>query len=218
MNKRQSNLEYKKGVYGKNYANLRKKEYNGKKDYTVRELGEKLFISASTISAIEKESRLPTIEQVLAYKHLFRVSLDYLTGETDVLSADLQYVCKYTGLSEKAITNISMDNPINEINRHRIISFLENNAFIEFIDVFQDYLDEYVYDTSRKEDIEEINNKIEEIEDLLSNPPEDDVIIDDRKALKKQLKKLQDEHDFYYWKMEHSIKDFIKALIEEYEQ
>ena len=75
MNKKQSNLEYVKGVYGKNYANLRKKEYNSKKDYTVRELADKLFISASTISAIEKETRLPTVDQVLIYKKFFGVSL-----------------------------------------------------------------------------------------------------------------------------------------------
>ena len=73
MNKKQDNLEYVKG-YGKNYADLRKKEYNHVKDYTVRELADELFISASTISKIENEKVYPTVEQVKSYKKFFHVS------------------------------------------------------------------------------------------------------------------------------------------------
>ena len=57
MNKKQSNLEYKKG-YGENYANLRKTEYNGKgKDFTVRELEKLIGVSYTAINLIEKEKR-----------------------------------------------------------------------------------------------------------------------------------------------------------------
>lgn len=109
MNKPQSNLYYKKG-YGKNFANLRKKEYNGKEDYTVRGLAEKLKIASSTISLIEKEQRIPTIEQINMYKGFFGVSLDYLVGETNIIKASKKAICEYTGLSEKAI---------NALNRYK---------------------------------------------------------------------------------------------------
>lgn len=102
MNKAQSNLKYKKG-YGKNYANLRKKGYNDKEDYTVRGLAEKLGITPSTISLIEKEQRTPTIEQVNIYKDFFNVSLDYLTGETKTMCPKLGEVCKMLGLNENTV-------------------------------------------------------------------------------------------------------------------
>lgn len=105
MNKKQVNLEYKKG-YGKNFANLRKKEFNGIKDYPIRELAKLLNISHTSISFIEKETRPPTIEQINIYRKFFNVSLDYLAGYTSVSKPDLSMICEYTGLSEKAIENL----------------------------------------------------------------------------------------------------------------
>lgn len=105
MNKTQINLEYKAG-YGANYANLRKKQYNKKRDYSVRELAAELNISSTTISLIEKERREPTVEQVLIYKKFFGASLDYLVGDVKTINADLQTVCEYMGLSEETVKNI----------------------------------------------------------------------------------------------------------------
>ncbi len=116
MNKKQDNLEYAKG-YGKNYADLRKKEYNHVKDYTVRELADELFISASTISKIENEKVYPTVEQVKSYKKFFHVSLDYLTGETKAKQSDIQMICEYTGLSEKAIHTLVEFKKCQELDR-----------------------------------------------------------------------------------------------------
>lgn len=113
MNKPQENLEYKKG-YGANFANLRKKEFNGEKNFTVRELGNELGISYTTISLIEKEERFPTVAHVKAYKDFFNVSLDYLVGETNVIQPSLQAVCEYTGLSEKAINVLTAFKELNE--------------------------------------------------------------------------------------------------------
>lgn len=212
MNKKQSNLEYVKGVYGKNYANLRKKEYNSKKDYTVRELADKLFISASTISAIEKETRLPTVNQVLIYKKFFGVSLDYLTGDTEILKCDMQMVCDYTGLSKKSISNLSMDKILNEINRDMINQFLENESFIDFIMEFETYLNDYVYDEDYNKEVRLIEEKIEEIEYTI----EDDFDSKENKTkyYKNELKALNDERLFLIWKMEQSVKSIIEHLID----
>lgn len=102
MNKASINLDYKKR-YGQNYANLRKKEYNGKKDYSVRELAKILGLSPTSISFIETEQREPTIEQVKIYKKQFGVSLDFLTGETKVIHAEYRDICDFTVLSEVAV-------------------------------------------------------------------------------------------------------------------
>lgn len=131
MNKKQDNLEYVKG-YGKNYADLRKKEYNHVKDYTVRELADELFISASTISKIENEKVYPTVEQVKSYKKFFHVSLDYLTGETKAKQSDIQMICEYTGLSEKSVTLLRLLN---------LYSMQEDDHEIVVIDKIISYFD-----------------------------------------------------------------------------
>jgi transcriptional regulator with XRE-family HTH domain len=110
-NKAQINLKYKTG-YGRNYANLRKEKFNKKRDFTVRELSEFLRISYPTISNIETEKRFPTVEQVYLYKNFFKdfcdmdISLDYLVGETTVISPSLNGICNYLHISENAINSI----------------------------------------------------------------------------------------------------------------
>jgi transcriptional regulator with XRE-family HTH domain len=110
-NKAQANLKYKTG-YGRNYANLRKEEFNKKRDFTVRELAEFISISYPTISNIETEKRFPTIEQVYLYKNFFKdfcgmdISLDYLVGETAVISPSLNGICNYLHISESAANSI----------------------------------------------------------------------------------------------------------------
>lgn len=141
MNKSQSNLNYKKG-YGKNFANLRKKEYNGKEDYTVRGLAEKLKIASSTISLIEKEQRVPTIEQINMYKDFFDVSLDYLVGETNAIKADMKEICEYTGLSEKAIKKINAYNNMRAFSGFSEQRYIISNVLNTLIesDLFLEYL------------------------------------------------------------------------------
>lgn len=125
MNKKQSNLEYKKG-YGDNYANLRKTEYNGKgKNFTVRELEKLIGVSYTAINLIEKEKREPTVEQVLAYKHFFGVSLDYLTGESNATRVEMTEICKVTGLTEKAV------NTLRNLKNHVGISFPDIDYLID---------------------------------------------------------------------------------------
>lgn len=119
-NRAQVKLKFYDG-YGENFKALREKE-----GLTLSELGEQLFYSDKTISMIENESRLPTIEQLNRYIEKFNVSLDYLTGRTKAMTSDLQMICEYTGLSEKSVIalrefNDNFKNP-------------ENNGIINYID------------------------------------------------------------------------------------
>lgn len=139
MNKAQPNLEYIKGKYGANFAALRSKDRNGQgRDYTVRELGKLIGMSASSISLIEKEARLPTFEQTMLYKKFFGVSLDYLTGETNVGRVDLAQICEATGLSPEAVEIFSRNK-----EKSKLISLLITEDFdgaSTFIDELEDLL------------------------------------------------------------------------------
>lgn len=114
--------------YGNNWKNLR--EAN---KLTVRELAERIGISASTISAIETEARKPTIHHINLYWNYFDVSVDYLTGRTKASSIEYSEVSEFIKLSERAIRNIQWlgkDCNINEV--------LEDFTFLKMmIDTYQ---------------------------------------------------------------------------------
>lgn len=99
-NKPQVKLKCIKG-YGNNFKKLR--ELN---NLTQMQLSEQINFSDKVISLIEKEEREPTNEQLNAYCDRFNVSLDYLTGRTKAISATVQMICEFTGLSEKALLSL----------------------------------------------------------------------------------------------------------------
>lgn len=106
-NKPQANLKYHKG-YGENYRFLRKSYLINGKPCDVRRLS-KIFsengvgISYSIISAIENESREPTVEQAQIYHDFFNVPFDFLTGEIKTHKKELVEICTHTGLSGRAV-------------------------------------------------------------------------------------------------------------------
>lgn len=99
-NKAQPKLIFHKG-YGNNLKQLRKKH-----NLTLKEMGEKLNFSDKTINLIETETRYPTIEQINAYCSKFNVSLDYLTGRTNISEPTIEMISEYIGLSEEAIMEL----------------------------------------------------------------------------------------------------------------
>lgn len=73
------------------------------------ELAEELGASRASISAYENGDRVPDIEFLEATALYFDVSCDWLLGISDIETADLDVnmICKYTGLSEQAVYNLS---------------------------------------------------------------------------------------------------------------
>lgn len=67
-----------------------------------------LFLKDQTLEKYEKGDTLPNIEKAAEIAQYFGVSTDYLLGLSDVQSpdTDIQAICKYTGLSEKALNSI----------------------------------------------------------------------------------------------------------------
>lgn len=69
-----------------------------------KELAKAIGVTDNTISYFVSGSRVPNTEQIIEIAASLGVSTDYLLGVSDVQSTDtdLQAVCEYTGLSEKA--------------------------------------------------------------------------------------------------------------------
>lgn len=77
-----------------------------------QQVAKEIGLSAVTYGRYENGERKPPFEEMKLIVEYYHVSADYLFGLSDVKSVDedIQTVCKFTGLSEKAV------NKLNEIN------------------------------------------------------------------------------------------------------
>lgn len=93
---------------------------------THQEIADGVGISRQTIGQFLLGNTHPDTETLCKLADFFKVSTDYLLGRTDVKSADttLQDICKYTGLSEKATTLLSLSKDSEFYNILPIINFL----------------------------------------------------------------------------------------------
>ena len=80
---------------------------NKKKD-TLKNIAEKIGVTAQSLSLYETGKRTINIEILKDIAKYFNVSADYLIGLTDCKTTDtnLEAVCEYTGLTESSIQNI----------------------------------------------------------------------------------------------------------------
>lgn len=163
-NKPQVNLKFIKG-YGENFKKLRET-----KGLTQNQLYNEIHISDKSISLIEKEQRVPTIEQINIYCEYFNVSLDYLTGRTKIANPTNQMISDYTGLSDKAIDTLIEFKEENKATWYgdTINSILENIHFcsivIELTHLATSHnldqkIDQFKYLVTKKEILETILNK-----------------------------------------------------------
>lgn len=104
--------------FGKRLKELRKN--NG---LTQGELANKLSLTKSVVSAYENDIRLPSFDVLLALSRIFKVSTDYLLGqskiEADIIESRKQYI-DVTGLTEPEIE--SLRGLIHTMKEAKIIS------------------------------------------------------------------------------------------------
>ena len=64
-----------------------------------------LNCSVSAVGNYENGNRTPDFDGLIKLADLFSTTTDYLLGRTDITTSDknVEFVCKYTGLSEKAV-------------------------------------------------------------------------------------------------------------------
>ena len=130
-NRVQERLNFKTG-YGENWKRLRES-----KEKTVREFAKIIPMSYSSISKIENEIVTPTIAQINLYQEHFDCSLDYLTGYSTSLTTNLADVCKYTGLSEKAVLKLHNKTNNPRTNDTFMLSrIIESKEFDSILDLF----------------------------------------------------------------------------------
>ncbi len=96
-----------------------------------QKVADDLQISRASLEYYEKAKRAPDIEILHKIAEYFNTSSDYLIGRTPdkTIDIELQAVCKYTGLSEKAIHNLT---EMKE-NKFKVNLLFENKAVEDII-------------------------------------------------------------------------------------
>ena len=179
---------------------------------TAKELNQKAgFASPSAVPELIKGTRDLSLDAAKKLCSVMNVSLDYLTGLTDVRTIDVKIrdICKYTGLSEKAIRIITGSEPVDVVNEYskedlKLLSdFLSDGALLLFLrDV----------DASRKS----IEKAIRTSEKMLSNP---DCYLSDGDGGYDYAywheKTCDDYKDFRLWRYEaiEAITDYVKSKL-----
>lgn len=110
-----------------------------------KDVAEKIGVSRQALGKWAHGETVPDILDLKKLSEYFNVSADYLIGTSDVPSLDtnVQAVCDYTGLSEKAINEIRCFTEVGSNERNynyaKILSdFIENNG-IELLDILSKF-------------------------------------------------------------------------------
>lgn len=111
-----------------------------------KDLAKELGVSDNTISYFAKGERAPNLEQIIKISKIFNVSTDYLLGieKEPTNDKDLQFVCKYLGVSSKsvnAIRNAVFYNEIFNNNNSIVDEFLSIDEFDNFLFLISKYKD-----------------------------------------------------------------------------
>ena len=77
-----------------------------KHQYTQKAVADKIGCTVKTYRSFEHGDTRPKVSDLLQLSELYHVSTDYLLGLIEERNLDLEFVCKYTGLSENTIDNL----------------------------------------------------------------------------------------------------------------
>lgn len=171
-----------------------------------KDLAEYLGVPDNTISYFCNGKRMPNTEQIkkIAQWECFNTSADYLLGITEVASADkekeIDFISKYTGLSERAIEVLSIYNKSKRTKTEftPIIDKLLKSHKLTYICCC---IDEF------SEAIEQKNNVLDCLmtEDIrLSDTHED------KEKGFEEYEKLTDKADLNLFRLQEAITDFAK--------
>lgn len=162
---------------GDRYKNLRL-SIEEKNPISIKKLSELIGILPPRISELENGKRDMSLTELKAYHKYFKVSFEYLLGETDVSSAneDVKIACKVTGLNENAINNIIK---INSFKTGKGEELANNCSIIIGNDLFPELIERVMYYVITKIKIElnqehddfvrHIDNQFENLEKYLQS-------------------------------------------------
>lgn len=189
-----------------------------------KELAITLGVPDNTISYFCNGKRMPNTEQIKKIAEFFKVSADYLLGISDVstMDKDMQYICDYTGLSEKSVEvlhgtkffkSLLDDSTMKEFPEETIEAGRENvnltlSIFNKFIS--QHYLSDIstyssVYIANKKESLA-LYLKL--INGLMDKGFADNDIVN-------EINKCENSTDLTLFRLQQLITDFAKECVKE---
>lgn len=98
------------------------------RDIKQKDLAEAVGVVSNTVSYWVSGVRTPTTEQLPAIAKYFNVSIDYLFGlqKEPTTDKDLNFVCEYTGLNQKATMILRMISLLNESRIQLLNNIIES--------------------------------------------------------------------------------------------
>lgn len=121
-------------------------ETNKKSAISQRDLAKQINVAHSRISKLENEfdTTIPSLNDLIAYRDYFNVSIDYLLGFEDepTVDVDLRAISKEFGVSAKALNNIRdilMEYDSSKRLENCLNVFLESKYFVYFLSSWCDY-------------------------------------------------------------------------------
>lgn len=174
---------------------------------TQQEVADKIGVSRQNVGRWLSGDTTPDINTLGRIANAYNVSTDYLLGRTPnkTTNPELQAVCEYTGLSEKAIRNIAFVNAVYEGFEIRPpITMRESiNRFFE-CDNFEVVLMS-IHDCAKKY----INNNMEiaKLEQQLIDDPESE-------KLKELIHELQEKKEFAKWRASETFLGCMDVFLE----
>ncbi len=111
---------------------------------------EERAISVRTINSWECGKKLPSLKHLLKLCKVLNCDIDRLLGKRDYSTKELELICEYTGLTEKAVNSFCPGSPIT-----RLVSYYCETYPNEFEFVL-DRIGDYIY-TYRKNEAIQLN-------------------------------------------------------------
>ena len=200
------------------------RKFREKFSETQLDLAKLLDVKRQIISYYENGTRLPSLEHLIVIATHYKTTVDYLIGLSNVPTTDkdIQYICDYTGLSEKSVEvlhgtkffkSLLDDSTMKEFPEETIEAGRENvnltlSIFNKFIS--QHYLSDIstyssVYIANKKESLA-LYLKL--INGLMDEGFADNDIVN-------EINKCENSTDLTLFRLQQLITDFAKECVKE---
>lgn len=188
------------------------------KDIKQKELAKKIGVNDNVISYWCSGSRTPNTQQIIQICNVLGVSADYLLGLSDVATndKDLQYICDYTGLDEKAIQKLRLytqgadDFFVNPTNEYKNLINVQKTVINSFLNsrCFDDLTTRFTTQQSINEDV---CNKLNEIKNTTDNNESNGSTLSKLQGIAREAI-IRNKQDLNIYRAQTAILDYIREL------
>ena len=198
-------------------------------------LAKYLDCSLQAVNQYKQGTSQPKIENIIKIADFYNVSVDYLFGITETKNRDTttQAICQATGLSEKAVENISLFQ--KQFESRKVAAFKEDakslliaqNEFIsspyygEFVSIFEKFL-EVETDIAQKRKYIEQNFDTQKLEayrkmETQFSPEEEEELLSQWQFVE-AANQLQEDKNYRTYLLIEGFKKIIQKTVEETEK